>query len=91
MPTHEASIDSRELIRPSPPTKSPVNGLSAAPTRGFMDGVPWRKRMVIAFRSGQIRIVSRCPAIDLIEGFEYGKAEKSEGDSDPRYVRRAFA
>lgn len=48
-------------------------------------------RMVIAFRSDQIRIVSRRPAIDLIKGFECGKAEKSEGDSDPRCVRRAFA
>jgi len=47
MPTHKASIDSRESIRHSPPTKSPVNRLSAAPTRDFMDGVPWRKRVVV--------------------------------------------
>lgn len=48
-------------------------------------------RMVIAFRGNQIRIVSRRPAIDLIEGLECMQAEKSEGDSDSRCVRRDFA
>ena len=45
MPTHETSIDSPESIRHAPPPKSSANGLSAAPTRDFMDGVPWRQRM----------------------------------------------